>query len=288
MKVMITGGAGFIGQHVVKELQINAIPYVSLQRRESSDSNVTQINLFDNSKLVSLIKDIKPTHLIHMAWYTEHGMYWNSELNLKFIEITKNLVEAFCAAGGKHVVITGTCAEYDWIHGYCVEDATPLNPKSLYGVAKDTTRRVVEMVVKKYGVSLTWARIFFPYGNGENNNRLIPSLFKVFQGELLPFGVNINSYRDLLHIEDVAKGIIICLKNDIDGAINICSGKPVKIGDVVCTIAKITRNDANRILRLKPSIDDEFAFLVGKNTRLKNYNWTQKIELEEGLLKYKI
>jgi nucleoside-diphosphate-sugar epimerase len=288
MRVLVTGGAGFIGQHVVKELQSLDIPYISLQRGRSNDSSVKQINLFDNSDLHALFKEIKPTHLIHMAWYTEHGKYWDSELNLKFIETTNNLVEAFCASGGKHVVITGTCAEYDWSHGYCVEGITPLIPKSLYGVAKDTTRRVVETVVKQYSVSLTWARIFFPYGSGETKNRLIPSLLKVFKGEISPFGVNVNSYRDLLHVEDVARGIMTCLENNIDGVINICSGKPVKISEIVCTIAKITRSDANLILKLRPSIEDEFGFLVGNNTRLKNYRWTQNIDLEEGLLKYKL
>jgi nucleoside-diphosphate-sugar epimerase len=149
-------------------------------------------------------------------------------------------------------VITGTCAEYDWSHGYCVEDVTPLKPKSLYGICKDTTRRVVELVVEKHGVSMSWARVFFPYGPGEASQRLIPSLFNAFAGELLPFGVNASSYRDLIHVEDAARAVLACTQSKFVGAINICSGKPVQISNVVDAIAKINKCDPEIILKLAP------------------------------------
>ena len=58
-------------------------------------------------------------------------------------EVTTRLVDAFCVAGGQQVVIAGTCAEYEWTHGYRREDSTPLNLATLYGTAKDATRRMV-------------------------------------------------------------------------------------------------------------------------------------------------
>ena len=62
--------------------------------------------------------------------------------------MTTRLVEAFCIAGGQKVVIAGTCAEYDWTHCYCQEDSTPLHPATLYGTAKDATRRLAMAVAR--------------------------------------------------------------------------------------------------------------------------------------------
>lgn len=97
----------------------------------------------------------------HLAWYAEHGKYWDSPLNLRWTEATVRLVEAFCMAGGQQVVISGTCAEYDWTHGYCREDCTPIDPATLYGIAKDATRRLVMAICGQYQVPCAWGAGFF-------------------------------------------------------------------------------------------------------------------------------
>jgi nucleoside-diphosphate-sugar epimerase len=286
MKVLLTGGTGFVGRHVAKVLARQGIEYVSLQRGTAIDTQSIQIDLLSVGDLEGLFREIKPTHLIHLAWYAEHGKYWDSDINVQWIAATKRLVEAFCLTGGQHLVIAGTCAEYDWAHGYCVEDFTPVNPNSLYGISKDATRRMIELVGKKYGVSLSWARIFFPYGPGEAPMRLIPSLFKAFKGEILPFGVNGNSYRDFLHVEDAARAILACAQMRIEGSINICSGKPVQISGVVDTVANIMNNDPSIVLNLPPVKIEINQFLIGDNKKLKNIGWKEEISLDKGLLNY--
>ena len=286
MKVMITGATGFVGRYVVKELERQGIEYVSIQRGMLSDDRAIQMDLLGTLELESLFQKFKPTHLIHVAWYAEHGKYWDSELNLQWVLATKRLVEAFCSSGGRHVVITGTCAEYDWSHGYCVEDVTPLKPKSLYGICKDTTRRIIELVVEKHGVSMSWARVFFPYGPGETSQRLIPSLFKAFKKEILPFGVNASSYRDLLHVEDAARALFACAQSNFVGAVNICSGAPVKISEVVDAVARINNCDPEMIFKLTPQNQEANNFLVGENKKLQSLGWKQEIMLGQGLMNY--
>jgi nucleoside-diphosphate-sugar epimerase len=286
MKVMLTGATGFVGRYVGKELERQNIEYMSVQRGMASDDRAIQMDLLCTNGFEALFEKFKPTHLIHVAWYAEHGKYWDSELNLRWVLATRRLVEAFCSSGGQHVVITGTCAEYDWTHGYCVEDVTPLKPKSLYGICKDTTRRVIELVVEKHGVSMSWARVFFPYGPGEASQRLIPSLFNAFKGEILPFGVNASSYRDLIHVEDAARAVLACTQSKFVGAVNICSGKPVQISSVVDAVAKINKSDPEIILKLAPKILENNHFLVGDNKKLESLGWKQEIVLEQGLLNY--
>jgi len=287
MKVMLTGATGFVGRYVARELERQGIEYVSVQRGTAKDVRAIQMDLLGTQELEALFKKFKPTHLIHVAWYAEHGKYWDSELNLQWVLSTRRLVEAFCSSGGKHIVVTGTCAEYDWTHGYCVEDVTPLKPKSLYGICKDTTRRVIELIVEKHGVSMSWARIFFPYGPGESSQRLIPSLFKAFKGEILPFGVNASSYRDLIHVEDAARAILACAKSKFVGAVNICSGKPVQISDVVNAVAMIKKCESGIILKLAPKNLENNHFLVGDNKKLESLGWKQEIMLDKGLSSYK-
>ena len=286
MKVLLTGATGFVGRYVARELERQGIEYVGLQRGRASNERVIQMDLLGANALEALFKKLKPTHLVHVAWYTEHGKYWDSELNLQWILATKRLVEAFCSAGGQHVVITGTCADYDWSNRHLVEDVTPLKPTSLYGICKDATRRIIELVVEKHCVSMAWARIFFPYGPGEASQRLIPSLFKAFKGEVLPFGVNASSYRDLLHVEDTARAVVACILSKFSGSINICSERPVQISEVVDAVARIYNCDPEIILKLTPNNLDANSFLVGENKKLKNLGWKQEINLDEGIKSY--
>jgi nucleoside-diphosphate-sugar epimerase len=133
---------------------------------------------------------------------------------------------------------------------------------------------------------MSWGRIFFPYGPGEAPQRLIPSLFNVFKGEVLPFGVNASSYRDLIHVEDAARAVLACTQSKFVGSINICSGKPVQISSIVDAVAKINKCDPGIILRLAPKNLENNKFLVGDNKKLESLGWKQEIVLEQGLLNY--
>jgi nucleoside-diphosphate-sugar epimerase len=287
MKVLLTGGSGFIGRHVRQELQSNGIEYIELQRRDPTDGNSFKFDLLNEVNLDDILRDEKPTHLIHLAWYAEHGKFWDSELNVQWILASHRLVESFCKAGGSHILISGTCAEYDWKQGYCVEEITPTNPNTLYGIAKNSTRNLIELTCRRYNTKLSWARIFFPYGVGESRQRLIPSLFDAFTNKTHPFGVNADCYRDFLQILDVSKAIVHCSKTSSIGAINISSAQPVSIKHIVEKIANLCNQNPDLILNLAPAKIDPVKLLIGANEKLRSIGWKQTITLEEGLLNYK-
>lgn len=145
-------------------------------------------------------------------------------------------------AGGQKVVVAGTCAEYGWSHGVCLEDTTPLEPATLYGTAKDAARRLAMAVCAQHGVPCAWGRIFLPFGPGEAPQRLIPSLIEVFGGKRAPFGVNADACRDFLHASDVAEAFVALLRADKgagEGAVNIASGEPVRLADLVVMLADL-------------------------------------------------
>jgi nucleoside-diphosphate-sugar epimerase len=284
MRVLLTGGSGFIGQHLAGALNAEGIDVYTLGRTSPrAESNYHNIDLLAKQDFYGLMEAANPTHLIHLAWCTEHGKYWGSQDNLIWMASTRRLFEAFAKHGGTHAFVAGTCAEYDWRYGYCDEELTPCNPGTLYGIAKDATRRMCQLLASSYDVPLTWGRIFFPYGPGENSRRLIPSLFSAFRGELEPFGVNKHYLRDFVHVDDLVSAILICIRKKLDGVINLSSGNPVALEQIVRIIATVEGKDPSLILDKKAPNRAEPPLLVGKNEKLRSLGWIPGQDLENAL-----
>jgi len=284
MKILLTGATGFIGQYVTKSLISKNIDFVTVGRNTINNNNEhISADLLLISDFHSLVEKAQATHLIHLAWFAEHGKYWTSPLNDKWTEASLNLIEAFCNSGGQGVIAAGTCAEYDWSNGYCAEGSTPIRPETIYGQAKDKTRKLVLSICDQNNVSCVWGRVFFPYGRGENPNRLIPSIISVFRGERAPFGVNSNQYRDLLYAYDVAEAFIFLLLSEQTGIFNISSGKPLQIAEVVYKIASLLNVSPKIILDLTTERPGEPNLLVGENLKLESLGWKPKYTIDQGL-----
>lgn len=284
MKVLLTGGSGFIGSHVLALLQREDVDVVTLGRSKISPSfRHIECDLLAEDDLYTLLLKEKATHLVHLAWETEHGKYWTSPINLQWVKATLDLVEAFCSSGGHYVIMAGTCAEYDWNYGYCVEADTPLNPLTLYGTAKDATRRLVAAICKEHNVPFGWGRLFLPFGRGEAQSRLIPSLIQVFQGKRRVFPINLTVYRDFLHASDVATGFFQLLTSNADGSYNISSGMPVRLNEVVNMLADILVADPGPILAQSIDRLNEPELLIGNNEKLNRLGWNPALSMWSGL-----
>jgi nucleoside-diphosphate-sugar epimerase len=275
MKVLLTGASGFIGHYVLLQLEKKGIFPVVVGRTcpIGFKGEFIEVDLLRSGDCRDFTQHVGASHLIHLAWFTEHGKYWNSPLNFRWGEASVRLVEAFCEAGGQKVVMAGTCAEYDWTSGYCREDSTELNPVSIYGVAKDSTRRLISSLCDSQKIAFAWGRIFFPYGKGEDTRRLVPSLIEVFRSNRPPFGVNANAFRDFLNVEDVASGFIKLLLSNAEGNYNISSGKPTQIADLVKVIAKVLNGNPQIILDLSTERPGEPEILFGDSGKLKALGW---------------
>lgn len=286
MRVLLTGASGFLGRYVLSSLDRQGIEVVMLGRLRPPGhafAEFIQADLLEGPDFAALVRASAATHLLHLAWYAGPADYWSSPLNLRWVDATTRLVESFCQAGGQQVVVAGTCAEYDWSHGYCREDGTPLQPATLYGTAKDVARRLAMAVCAQRQVPCAWGRVFLPFGAGEAEQRLVPSLMAALRGTRAPFGVNATSYRDFLHACDVAEALTAMLLKGASGAYNISSGQPVLVGDVVRELARQLNADAHAVLDRTTERPGEPPLLVGDNHKLKTLGWRPALSLAQGL-----
>lgn len=286
--VMLTGASGFIGHHCIPYLIKRGYEVHALTSRKNpqSDRRVTwhSIDLLNHDQVRLAIESICPTHLLHFAWYTAPGMYWSAQENVQWLQASLNLVQEFSAGGGKRMVGAGTCAEYDWRYGYCSEDITPLKPQTLYGISKQSCQIITQEILKVADISNAWGRIFFLYGPCENQSRLVPSVINaLLRGQPAPCTTG-NQIRDYLFVEDVADAFVRLLDSPVAGPVNIGSGKPVSIREIIEMIgAKIGHEDLIHYGQL-PIAPSEAPLIVADNRRLLNeVGWSQKHDLSEGL-----
>ena len=292
MKVLLTGASGFLGQYVLRLLQQSNIAVVAVGRsrppgltQRSAESGFIPVDLLALNDLFPLVQQVGATHLLHLAWVTEHGEYWTSPLNFRWVDASTRLVQAFCEAGGQHVVGVGSCAEYLWGNGVCSEATTPLTPSTVYGVAKDAARRLLEALCAHYKVRCAWGRVFFPFGAGEGPARLLPKLVEVFQGRAAPFGVGTLAYRDFLHAQDVASGLLALLQSDASGSYNISSSHPLQIGELVRVVAQLLGQDPACVLDCSSERVAQPSALVGDSQKLEALGWRPQLTLLQGLEK---
>ena len=288
-RILVTGATGFVGQHCLLSLLKTKMFEVHAVSSKPNKNNIIdvhwhQVDLFDSEQIVDLISNVKPSHLLHLAWYTVPGKYLNSLENIRWVQISLTLLQAFANNGGERVVMAGTCAEYDWKYGFCTEGITPIASETTYGKCKHSLQIMLEAFCKEAGISSAWGRIFFIYGPHENPNRLVPfvicSLLKA-QPARCSQGKQI---RDYLYIQDVADALIALLKSEIQGAINIGSGNPVSLKEIVYKIAdKLNRKDLVR-LGAVPASANESRFVVANVGRLfDEVGWRPKHTLDTGL-----
>lgn len=287
MRVLVSGAGGFIGRHAVRALQARGIEVVAIGRRAPPglpEHAFLQADLLEPGDLGARIARIAPSHLLHLAWYAEHGKFWDAPVNLRWVEASTRLAEAFCAAGGRRMVVAGTCAEYAWDGSAALDErSVTLAPGSLYGTCKDATRRLLEAICRQNGASLAWARIFFPYGPGEPPRKLVPSLLDALQGRQAPFPVNTGARRDFLHVEDVAAALRVLLEAEDAGTFNLSSGHPTSLHALILAAAAATGADPAPLLALAAQRPHEPAVIGGVPAGLRALGWSPRITLEQGL-----
>jgi dTDP-6-deoxy-L-talose 4-dehydrogenase (NAD+) len=175
----------------------------------------------------------KPDVMIHLAWQglPNYKDDFHFTRNL-FADYT--LLKEMVQGGLKSLTVTGTCFEYGMVEG-CLLESMPTQPHNPYALAKDTLRKMLELLSKNHPYSLKWTRLFYMYGEGQNPNAILSQLQRTVDAKDEIFNMSGGEQmRDYQPVEQMAYHILcIALQDEVTGIINNCSGHGTKVIDLV-------------------------------------------------------
>jgi nucleoside-diphosphate-sugar epimerase len=286
-RVMVTGASGFIGSHCLDVLKNDGYEVHATwlnNRREVDRVEWHRTDLRNPASIKALMREVRPTHLLHLAWYAMPRDYRESLENLRWCQAGMSLLADFAEQGGSRAVFAGSCFEYDLSHGVCSEDRTPSAPATFYGTCKDSLRRVVSELSARSGVSAAWGRVFYLYGAREPRERLVPSVVtSLLSGEVARC-THGRQLRDFLYVKDVAQAFVALLDSSSRGIVNIASGQAITIRSFVEEIAKqLDMPGKVDFGAIEPAPGDPPMVSADTRKLREEVGWTPRWSLNDGI-----
>jgi nucleoside-diphosphate-sugar epimerase len=276
MRVAVTGATGFIGRHVVAQLETRGIlPTLACRPgtpvpEGSARHPIVRMDIAD-APSDAFERLGRPEVLIHLAW---GGLpNYSSPHHVEHeLPVHRSFLSALLAAGLGALTVTGTCLEYGLRSGALREDM-PTAPVTTYGKAKDELRKELERLRRDRPFNLTWARLFYLHGEGQAAGSLLPQL----EGAIARGDATFNmsggeQLRDYLPVDEAARYVVVLALNGRDnGIVNVCSGQPVSVRELVEGV--VTKHGSSIGLNLGhyPYPDYEPMAFWGDRQKLNRY-----------------
>ena len=235
----MTGGSGFIGRPTLSSLVDLSAEVVAIGRTDPRMEGVSFVkcDLLDSAQRRQAIRAVAATHLAHLAWDLRPGEYYSSPRNYEWVAASIGLALEFAEAGGRRIVSSGSCFEYDWSSGDALAEASLLRPQTVYGAAKDVLRRALAGLSEAGGPESAWARLFYLYGPGENSSRLAGAVVSsLLKGQRVATTDGLQQ-RDYMYVGDAAAALARLVLDDFVGDINVATGAPVPVRTLISSLA---------------------------------------------------
>jgi nucleoside-diphosphate-sugar epimerase len=293
MRILITGGNGFLGSNIVKKLiKENHDLYVFSQSTNNIQDILNQIKFTpsSNNKLANFEKEIlefSPEIVIHCGWsggnsYQDvndlNQLYENVESSVKLLEILNQL------SNKPKFIGFGSFSEYGNL-------PIPINendieqPINLYGLSKLTFKNYSKMLCDNYGMGWVWVRPCYIYGPNDVKTRLIPLLINKLLNNQEIILDDCNKIIDYLYIDDFVNYFYNLIQNPSEGVYNICSGKQYNLKELIQEIHQLSQSKSKISFDSKLNRKFTSSHICGDNTKITiQSNYFPQIDINEGVL----
>jgi len=300
MKILVTGGTGFIGRHVVRCLRANNYNVLVGTRRIPQEKGAIQFFLDTCSWMEMMIDKYEIDCIVHLSGRASVGSSFNEpyetyENNVRdTINLLKVVSEKF-----KHIrlIVTGSSEIYTPTESVLTESSS-FGPVSPYGFTKVFIDTFSRSIAKRFSLSLVVTRPFNIIGPEQSEIFVMSNFAKqlaemqLYKREKILRVGNLEVSRDFVDVRDIATAYMCLINGDeIGSAYNICSGKSYKLIDCINKLIEIASIKDIKIekdkSRLRPT---DIKSIVGDNLMIKDeYGWTQNYMIEktfEDILEY--
>ena len=271
--ILLTGASGFVGRQVLKEIIDRSIDCTIICRdvdkiHPDQKKNIKNIivskNIFTESKEWWFDNLNGIDVIIHLAWFVEPGEYLESKKNLECLIGSLNLAQAASERKVSKFVGIGTCFEYEFSNSK-IDIDRKLSPQNLYATCKASLFNILTQTFKNK-LNFLWCRLFYLYGEGENEKRFYPYLKeKMKNNEIADLSDGLQ-IRDFLNVKDASRIIVEASLGNNKGPFNVCSGKEITLKDFAYQIADEYGDRKLLNFGARPNNDLDPAYVVGIST----------------------
>ena len=308
-KVIVTGGAGFIGSNLVKyllkkkyfvinidKLSYSANPYNLKNLYKNKNYTFFKVDLNNKKKIVKILKKYKPEGIFNLAAETHVDRSIDKPKNFIFSNIlgTYNLLEAILSYKKKIKLIHVSTDEVygDLIKGRS-DEKFPYTPSSPYSSSKASADHLIKAYVRTYKIQAIVTNCCNNYGPNQFPEKLIPKLiFNIINNRALPIYAKGKNSREWMHVQDHCEALLLVyLKGKVGESYNIGSSMNLKNIDIAKKLIKIAKNKTLKINKkvkikfVKDRPGHDFRYALNNKKILNELGWKSKIPFHSGLSK---